>query len=192
MIFYVCFDEKNGAIQKVSNEPDVSLSNLEIDKETYVKFIQGTISLNDHLVIIQPRSLEKYKIIKKENQESNELINYSIKPFEKSENILEKNVFYIIEDRIESCWKITANLEKDYETFLINSKNYTGYDKHIYITQEGNPNRLYGKLIAPIDKFFEYKEFTIGKIDSTITQDLSLYASVTHEKYMHIIRNSDD
>jgi hypothetical protein len=190
MIFYICFDDKTGAIQKVTNEPDNIFQNLQIDKATYVKFINGTFSINDYLIVIQPRNKEKYKIVKKEIHNTNEFINYSIHPFEKINETKEQNVFYIIQDNLENSWKVVAKLEDDYKTFLINSKNYTGYDKHFYITEEGNPNKLLKKLTVAIDSFFDNKEFTICQIDNILKgKKLSLYAYVTHEKYMHVIRN---
>lgn len=191
MIFYVCFDPSNGEIIKVSNEADILNANLEVDKDTYVKFMQGEYSISDYFVFIQPQSFEKFKLTKKELVKTDEYINYSIKPFEKTVKTNQKNIFYVIQDNNLGKWKVYADLEDDYRTFLSNTENYFGKSKSFYITEAGNPNKLLGKISVTIKRFLENKEFTIGDIDCIMQaeQDLSLYSNIVHEKYMHVIRN---
>lgn len=191
MIFYVCFDPSNGDIVKVSNEEDTVNANLEIDKETYIKFMQGELSISDYFVLIQPQSFEKFKLTKKEIFKSDEYVNLSIKPFQKTQETQAKNIFYVIQDNTDNTWKIFADLEDDYKTFLSNTENYFGKKKYFYITESGNPNRLLGRISVSIEKFLENKEFTIEQLDSIMQeiQELSLYSNIVHEKYMHVIRN---
>jgi hypothetical protein len=191
MKFYVCFDATNGVIEKVSNEADSVLSNLEIDKENYVKFMQGEYSIADYFVLIQPQSYKKFNLVKKEVANNLDVKNLSVKKFAKSNAAEEKNIFYIIQDKNDSVWKGYANLDEDYKTFLSNTTNYFGLTKTFYITKNKNPNALLGKIVVPIQNFLENKEFTIDETDCIIdiTADIAIYANVSHEKYMHVIRN---
>jgi hypothetical protein len=191
MIFYVCFDPSDGKIVIVSNEADDLNANLEVDKDTYVKFMQGEFSISDYFVLIQPQSFKKFKLTKKELIKTDEYINYSIKPFEKISETREKNIFYVIQDNKLGKWKGYADLEEDYRTFLSNTEDYFGKNKSFFITESGNPNKFLGKISVTIDKFLENKEFTIGDIDIIMqkTKELSLYSNIVHEKYMHVTRD---
>lgn len=190
MNFYVCFDVKNGDIVKVSNEADKDLSNLEIDKEVYVKFMQGEYSISDYFVLIQPQNYKKFVLTKKETSNTQDIKNLSIKKFEKSKHTDERNVFYLIQDTNDSSWKGYACLDEDYKTFLSNTTNYFGLTKTFFVTKNKNPNALLGKIVIPIEHFLENKEFTIEDIDSILQQktDMAIYANVSHEKYIHVVR----
>lgn len=190
MKFYVCFDATNGSIEKVSNEEDTILSNLEIDKENYIKFMQGEFSISDYFVLIQPQNYQKFKLVKKNVSNRQDTKNLSIKKFSKSSNTDEKNVFYIIQGTNDRKWKGYASLDEDYKTFLSNTVNYFGYTKTFFITQNKNPNALLGKIIVPISNFLKNKEFTINDIDNILehSDDIAIYANVSHEKYIHVIR----
>lgn len=190
MKFYVCFDATNGNIVKVSNEADTSLSNLEIDKENYIKFIQGERSITDYFVLIQPQNYEKFKLVKKEVANNLDSKNLSIKKFAKSNAAEEKNIFYIIQDKNNAVWKGYACLDEDYKTFLSNTTNYFGLTKTFYITKNKNPNALLGKIVVPVENFLENKEFTIDETDCiiNISEDIAIYANISHEKYIHVVR----
>jgi hypothetical protein len=190
MKFYVCFDATNGAIEKISNEADSVLSNLEIDKENYIKFMQGERSIADYFVLIQPQNYEKFKLVKKEVANNLDSKNLSIKKFDKTTNTDEKNIFYIIQDNKDSGWKGYACLDEDYKIFLSNTTNYFGLTKTFYITKNKNPNVLLGKIVVPIQNFLENNEFTIEDVDSILEQskDIAIYANIAHEKYIHVVR----
>lgn len=190
MNFYICFDIKNGDIIKVSNESDNTLANLEIDKDTYIKFMQGSFSITDYFVSIQVQNEKKFVLTKKEFLKGQDFNNYSIKKFAKSDTLYEKNVFHIIQDNRNSCWKGFASLDDDYRDFLANSANYFGVEKTFYVTKNRNPNCLLGKITVSVEDFLQNKEFTINDNDSILKQcnNLAIYANVSHEKYLHIIR----
>jgi hypothetical protein len=190
MNFYICFDIKNGDIIKVSNELDQNLANLEIDKDTYVKFMQGSYSITDYFISIQVKNDKKFVLTKKEFLKGQDYSNYSIKKFAKTQTLNEKNIFYIIQDKKNISWKGFASLDDDYRTFLANSVNYFGLVKTFYITKNNNPNALLGKIVVPVKDFLQNKEFTIEDNDSILEklEDLAIYANVSHEKYLHVLR----
>lgn len=190
MNFYVCFNATNGSIEKVSNEADTVLSNLEIDRDSYVKFMQGEYSIADYFVLIQPQNYEKFKLAKKELANNTDIKNLSIKKFSKSTSTDIKNIFYIIQDTETNTWKGYARLDEDYKTFLSNTANYFGYTKTFFVTKSKNPNALLGKISVPIANFLENNEFTIEDNDSILEQssDVAIYANISHEKYIHVIR----
>ena len=153
--------------------------------------MQGEYSIADYFVLIQPQNYKKFNLVKKEVANNLDVKNLSIKKFAKSDAAEEKNIFYIIQDKNDSVWKGYASLDEDYKTFLSNTTNYFGLTKTFYITKNKNPNALLGKIVVPIQNFLENKEFTIDKTDCiiNISEDIAIYANVSHEKYMHVIRN---
>lgn len=191
MNFFVCFLPNSGKIEKISNEKDDNFSNLEIDRDSYVKFMQGELDFNEYTVVFDPKSKAKYELVKKEKSSSYNYINKNIRPFKKTKKIeKETDVFYIIQKNKDKKWTAKATLSEEYIRFLSNTSNFFDQTKRFYVTIEGNPNAFLGSFDIDMKNFLKTKEFTITSIDAKIQESgVSLFTNIINETYIHVVKD---
>tara|TARA_B100001013_G_scaffold339713_1_gene262067 strand:- start:676 stop:1245 length:570 start_codon:yes stop_codon:yes gene_type:complete len=185
-MFYIYYDLEYGTILQCTNElsPENTNSYIEVDQETYVKFVSGEFSISDHRILLDKVNGE-FNLIRSE--ELGVDIARSIHEFPKTKTKLMKdNIFYIIQNQKKKEWQARAKLTGVYTKFLTHVMQLNKIKK-IYVTEENNPNVLLDVLEVPMERFFNNKIFTIKKSNNkTISRkDISLYSYVKHEEYYH-------
>lgn len=191
MKFFVCFLPEIGKIEKITNEQDDAMFNLEIDKETYINFMQGKTDFNEYTITFNPNTFKKYELVKKEKLSNYNYINKSIRPLEKTSKVDQLNIFCIIQKNKK--WKARANLSKEYASFLSNTSKFFDQTKRFYVTEEGNPSKYLGFFDIDMSKFLEKNEFTVADIDINISKKrLSVFTNVINEKYIHIVKEQNE
>lgn len=186
MNFCLVFDATTGEIKSVSNVLPENSNWLEISKEKYLEFVRNELDYGDYLVAPDPAIKGQFQLVEKNKSKTEFDVTKSIHEFEKTNISNQSDILYIIQDKNDKKWKASANLNTNYISFLNQTKNFSESIKRIYVTTENNPNILLDVLEIDLKNFLENKEFEIKDLEST--ENVSLYAAVTHETYKHVIR----
>lgn len=187
MIFCAVFDASTGNISGISNVAPEDKNYIEITQHQYKQFVNNELDYGMFLVVPDPGTKGKYKLVEKRINKQEFDVSKSIHEFEKVyNNKFDKDIFYIIQDNKKGKWFAKAKLNPNYISFLQQTKKFSESKKVIYITQENNPNVLIDKLVINQEDFLQQKEFVIK--ENTEKQNVSLYTAVVHETYKHLIR----
>jgi len=187
MTYYAYYNPENMKITGLSNSLDTARHHIEIDEETYVEFVTGKKNMRSYRVISTPTNK---RIIPKKTDDDNFDIGKSVHEFKKIKEYngfaFKENTLYVIQDKISKCWKgklIPNGIEVNLSHLFIDSKN-------LYITEVNNPNILLQTINTDMGKFLSGEEFVM--FDKGINRDVSLYAQIQHEEFVHLVRDHED
>lgn len=184
--FYINFNAETGDIKKFTNQFDDSSPSIEVDKETYVKFIKGELSGRDYAVRPGTSGEFKYELVAKHKDLLEFDVDKSIHNIQKSDTVDFDNGFVIRQNITDATW--TVSLTPDLKDFLTKTTYYKEKIQHLFVTAEDDPNILLESINIPLWTILYDNDYVVEDCNKevAIRKDISVYCGKAFENYVHI------
>lgn len=184
--FYINFNSETGAIKKFTNQFDDSTPSIEIDRETYVKFIKGELLGRDYAVRPSTTGDFKYELVTRHTDLLEFDVDKSIHHITKANKVEVDNGFILTQNMSNGTW--TAKFTPELQNFLKQTTYYKEKTQHLFVTAEDDPNILLESLQVPLWTILYEEEYKLTNVNKEVAQrpDISVYCGKAFENYIHI------